>query len=48
MHMSDSEQKGFWAKHWKMIVNVVTLVALVVLIYLVRDDITSTFDTIRR
>lgn len=33
-----------WARrHWKLIVNIVTLVALVILIYLVREDIGKTF-----
>lgn len=40
-----AEQNGqSWArKHWKLIVNLVTLVALVVLIYAVRKDIGDTF-----
>jgi uncharacterized protein (TIRG00374 family) len=37
------EKKSFWGKHWKLVVNLVTLAALVVLIYAVRKDIGSTF-----
>lgn len=36
-------EKSFWARRWKLIVNLITLVALVVLIYAVRDDIADTF-----
>ena len=36
-----------WAReHWKLIVNVATLAALAVLVYLVRDDIASTFNNL--
>ncbi|HVV66593.1 MAG TPA: lysylphosphatidylglycerol synthase transmembrane domain-containing protein [Candidatus Saccharimonadales bacterium] len=33
-------------RHWKLIVNLVTIVALVALVYFIRDDIVSTFRNI--
>lgn len=40
--------ESHWLKRrWKLIVNVVTLAALVVLIYLVRDDLVRTFRDLR-
>jgi uncharacterized protein (TIRG00374 family) len=39
--------KKSWAQqHWKLIINVVTLAALVVLIYAIRDEIVSTFHNL--
>ena len=40
-------EKSFWVRHWKLIVNLITLVALVVLIYVVRDDIINTFRNLK-
>lgn len=37
-----SEQKSFWRRHWKLILNVVTLAALVLLIFLIREQIGGT------
>lgn len=42
------QQKSWFAAHWKMLVNVITLVALAVLIYAVRKDIVSTFENLGR
>lgn len=36
-------EKSWAGRHWKLIVNIVTLVALAVLVYVVRDDIANTF-----
>lgn len=36
-------EKSFWARRWKLIVNLITLVALAVLIYAVRKDLVGTF-----
>lgn len=39
-------EKSFWARRWKLIVNLVTLAALAVLIYAVRRDLASTFENL--
>jgi uncharacterized protein (TIRG00374 family) len=44
--MAEQNYQSWARKHWKLIVNLVTLVALVVLIYLVRDDISNTFHNL--
>lgn len=36
-------EKSFWARRWKLIINLITLAALAILIYVVRDDIANTF-----
>jgi uncharacterized protein (TIRG00374 family) len=36
-------EKSWFARHWKLVVNVVTLAALVILIYLIRDQLARTF-----
>lgn len=36
-------EKSWALKHWKLIVNLATLAALVILIYVVRDDLVNTF-----
>lgn len=46
--MAEKGEKSFWARRWKLIVNLVTLAALVVLIYLVRVDIGNTFRDLAR
>ena len=43
LHMAE---KSFWARRWKLIVNMVTLAALAVLIYAVRKDIVSSFENL--
>lgn len=48
MAEQNEQNEQSWARqHWKLIVNMVTLVAMVVLIYLVRDDIANTFHDLR-
>ena len=42
--MAEQSEQSWARQHWKLIVNVVTLVALVGLIYLVRKDIANTFN----
>ncbi len=41
-------EKSWALKHWKLIVNLVTLAALVILIYIVRDDLGNTFRNLAR
>jgi uncharacterized protein (TIRG00374 family) len=36
-------EKNWFAQHWKLVLNLVTLAALVLLIYLIRDQIVDTF-----
>jgi putative heme transporter len=43
--MSD---KHWLARHWKLVVNVITLAALVVLIYAIRDQLGDTFRNLAR
>jgi uncharacterized protein (TIRG00374 family) len=44
--MADQSEKSFWARRWKLIVNVITITALAVLIYLVRKDIVTTLENL--
>lgn len=39
-------EKSFWARRWKLVVNLVTLAALVILIYVIRDQIVETFHSL--
>lgn len=39
--MQTGQGRGFWSRRWKTIVNVVTMVAFGVLVYLLRDEIAS-------
>ncbi|HET7059788.1 MAG TPA: lysylphosphatidylglycerol synthase transmembrane domain-containing protein [Candidatus Saccharimonadales bacterium] len=39
-------EQSWVRKHWKLIVNLMTLVALVVLVYLIRDQIADTFHNL--
>ncbi len=39
-------QKSFWARRWKLVVNIITLIALAVLVYAVRKDIGTTFENL--
>jgi len=41
-------QKHFFMRHWKLIVNIVTLIALVVLIYAIRDQLADTINNLKR
>lgn len=40
-------QKSFFVRHWKWIVNIVTLVALVVLVYAIRDQLVETLANLK-
>jgi uncharacterized protein (TIRG00374 family) len=40
-------EKSFLGRRWKLIVNLITLAALVVLVYVVRDDLVNTFRNLR-
>lgn len=40
--------KTYLGRNWKLIVNIVTVVALVVLVFLIRDQIISTFNNLRK
>lgn len=42
-----SEQKSFWRRRWKLILNIVTLAALGLLVFLIRDDIVETFRNLK-
>jgi putative heme transporter len=39
---------GFFRRNWKVLVNVITLVALVVLVYLIRHQIIDTFNNLAK
>lgn len=39
-------EKSFFARHWKLIVNLLTLAALVLLVYFIRDQIVDTFKNL--
>lgn len=39
-------EHSFWKRNWKLVVNIVTLIALVVLVYLIRDQIVATFHNL--
>ena len=41
-------EKSFVRRRWKLIINIVTLVALMVLIYAIRDQIVETFNNLGR
>ena len=43
--MSD---KTYLGRHWKILLNIVTLLALAVLVYAVRHDLTTTFRNLAR
>jgi len=44
----DSQQpKSFFARRWKLILNIVTVVALVVLVYAIRDQLVETLQNLR-
>lgn len=44
--MTDTPQNNFWRRNWKMIVNVVTLVALAILIFAIWDQFEVTFKNL--
>ena len=39
--------KSFWARRWKMILNIVTVVALVILVYAIRDQLSETLRNLK-
>lgn len=41
-------EKSFWRRNWKLIVNVVTIVALVVLVWAIRDQLAQTLRDLQR
>ena len=44
--MSTEKQKGFFARNWKLIVNIITLLALGVFLFAIRDQLVTTFEEI--
>ncbi|MFZ1483921.1 MAG: lysylphosphatidylglycerol synthase transmembrane domain-containing protein [Candidatus Saccharimonadales bacterium] len=44
--MTDTPRNNFWRRNWKMIVNVVTLVALAILIFAIWDQFEVTFKNL--
>ncbi|MGC1177153.1 MAG: lysylphosphatidylglycerol synthase transmembrane domain-containing protein [Candidatus Saccharimonadales bacterium] len=40
-------EQSFWRRRWMLVVNLVTLAALVLLVYLIRDQISDTFHNVR-
>lgn len=46
--MTDTPRPTFWQRNWKLIVNLVTLVALGVLIFAIWDQFEQTFDNLFR
>lgn len=40
--MKQVETPSFWTKHWKMIVNIVTVIALIVLVVAIREQLVET------
>lgn len=45
--MSTTERKSFWHRHWKLILNVVTISALLIFVYLIKDQIFETLTTLK-
>jgi len=41
-------ETSFLRRHWKLIVNLITLAALVILIYVIRDQLATTFENLFR
>jgi len=46
--MSKTEQPSFFRRHWKIIVNIITLLALAVLVYAIRDQLAETIRNFSR
>lgn len=44
----DPSQQSYFRRNWKLILNIVTIVALVVLIYAIRDQIANTLDNLTK
>jgi hypothetical protein len=42
-----AENNSFWRRHWKLILNIVTIVALVLLAYAIRHDLADTIENIK-
>jgi uncharacterized protein (TIRG00374 family) len=38
--------KSFWIRHWKLILNIVTVIAMVVLVYAIRDQLVETIQNL--
>ncbi|MDB5170123.1 MAG: hypothetical protein JWN82_519 [Candidatus Saccharibacteria bacterium] len=43
-----AENNSFWRKRWKLILNIVTILALVLLAYAIRGDLVDTLNNIKR
>lgn len=43
-----AENNSFWRQHWKLILNIVTIVALVLLAYAIRHDLADTMENIKQ
>lgn len=41
-------RSSFWSRNWKLVLNIATVVALVALVYLIRDQIVETFHNLHR
>ena len=48
MEKQGHQHEHFFRRNWKVIVNIITVVALVLTIYLIRHQITQTFDDLGR
>ncbi len=46
--MTDDAQKSYFRRNWKLILNIVTISALFILIYAIRDQIVATLDNLTR
>jgi len=42
------EKPSFWRRHWKLILNIITIVALVGLAYAIRGDLVDTLENLKR
>ncbi len=42
-----AEKNSFWRRHWKLILNIVTIVALLLLAYAIRDDLLGTIENLK-
>lgn len=40
--------EGFWKRRWKLIVNILTLLALAILVYAIRDQLAQTLNNLRK
>jgi len=44
--MTEKTERTFLERNWKLLVNIITIVALVILIYAIRDDLVQTFKNL--